>query len=40
MDQILQCFCHLLKVVENKGNVKPETDVNKSTEYGKNIFTL
>ena len=26
-------------MAEVKGNIKPKTDVNKSTEYRKNIFT-
>jgi len=33
-------YCENLKVVESKENVKPETDVKKSTEYRKNVFTV
>ena len=34
-------YCYHLIMAEVKGNIKPKTDVNKSTstEYRKNIFT-
>ena len=32
-------FCYHVKMVVSKENVKPENDVNKFTEYGKNVIT-
>ena len=33
-------WCYHLKVIENKGNLKPETDVSKSTEYRKKYIYI
>ena len=33
-------YCYHLKIVENKGNIKPETDVSKFTEYRKKYINI